>query len=63
MERFHWLPHEIDNIPYSVIQKMRIIDGQKSEEEKRKTYTDKFKSQQSSTTTRSGQARRFTREI
>ena len=63
MERFHLPPHEIEKIPYSIIQKMKIIDNQRAEEEERKANIAKFKSQNSGMSTARGQTRRFTREV
>ena len=58
MEQYHWLPHEIAEIPYKKLQKLFIIKRQKGESAQHRANVAKFKQQHSSQTISRGQFRR-----
>lgn len=43
VERFHWLPQDIQNIPYKWLQKFKLIERQKEEAINTKQQIDEFK--------------------
>ena len=61
MEQYHWLPHEIDRIPYKRMQEFLLIRKQKNFNIQSKVNIEKAKSQHMSSG--SGQMKKFTREV
>ena len=59
MEEYHWLPKEIGEIPYKTLQKMFIIQRQRSAARQTKMQTQQFKSEHS---TGRGRTKRY-REV
>jgi hypothetical protein len=62
IEKYHWLPQEIDQIPYKRLQEHRFIQGQKDTQIdiKKKTAEASNKAKQGAGV---GGVKKFTREI
>jgi len=61
IDEYHWLPQDIDRIPYKRIQAMMLIKKQKSEAAVATQAISKFKQEHSSKG--KGQSKRFLKQI
>lgn len=62
IDKHHWLPHEIAQIPYKQLQTYLIIENQKQAVSQNRANIEKAKSQHGQTSSR-GQMKRFYQEV
>jgi len=62
IEAFHWLPQDIDNIPYKKLQTIFLVRREKQAAIETKRAVDQILSEHKHTTKGSGQTKRY-REV
>jgi len=62
IEEFHWTPQQISEIPYKKLQRLLAVKNQKNATAESKINVEKFK-QEYGKMTRSGQVKRYIREV
>jgi len=59
IEAFHWLPQDIDNIPYKKLQTMFLVRREKQAAIETKRAVDQIRAEHSQTTKGRGQTKRY----